>query len=97
MYAARRSTSAEIRRGYGRTHTEVRSGTRASFRACRPEMRAYGVNFTAAAPAGTRDQDLSLRSGSPKKGGTLRTADCDVGCVTVRLGTETGISVRPTA
>jgi len=89
--------SAEIRRGYGRTHTEVRSGTHASFRACKPDIRAYGVNFTVATPAVTWDQDSPLKSGSLKKGGTLRTADRDVGCAWVRLGSETGISMRPTA
>lgn len=90
--------STEIRRGYGRTHSDVRSGTHASFRACKPDIRAYGVNFTAATPAGTRDQDSSLKSGSLKKVAARYVRLTAIGgCVRVRLGAEIGISGRPTA
>ena len=90
--------STEIRRWYRRTHTDVRSGTHASFRACKPDIRAYGVNFTVATPAVTWDQDSPLKSGSLKKVAARYVQLTAIGgCARVRLGAGIGISGRPTA
>ena len=89
--------STEIRRGMGELTQKSAAAPTPAFVPVNRISGAHGVNFTAAEPAGTWDQDSSLKSGSLKKGGTLRTADRDVGCARVRLGAEIGISVRPTA